>query len=49
MADKLTICLVGAGSSYTPEIMDGLLGLSPERLPIGAVHMTDIDPGDSIK
>ena len=44
MADKLTICLIGAGSSYTPEIMDGLLGLSPERLPIGAVHMTDINP-----
>ena len=43
MAGKLTICLVGAGSSYTPEIMDGLLGLSPERLPIGAVHMTDIN------
>jgi len=43
MAGKVSLCIVGAGSSYTPELVDGLLELSPERLPIGAVHMTDID------
>ena len=43
MHDKLTLCVVGAGSSYTPEIVDGLLKLCPERLPVGALHLTDVD------
>ncbi len=45
MARGLTVCIVGAGSSYTPELVEGLLAIPPERLPVGAVNLTDIDSG----
>jgi 6-phospho-beta-glucosidase len=40
---NLTLCIVGAGSSYTPELIDGLMGLSPERLSVGRINLADLD------
>ena len=41
---KITICLVGAGSSYTGELIEGILQHDEEELPVATVCMTDIDP-----
>jgi len=43
MAKSITIAVVGAGSSYTPELIEGILGQSPERLPIKEIRLTDIN------
>jgi 6-phospho-beta-glucosidase len=40
----IRICIVGAGSSYTPELIGGILASTPEDLPIAAIHMQDVDP-----
>lgn len=36
---------MGAGSSYTPELIAGILAHPVAELPIGAVSMHDVDPG----
>jgi 6-phospho-beta-glucosidase len=44
MARGLTVCVVGAGSSYTPELIAGILAEPPDQLPIAEVRLTDINP-----
>ncbi len=43
MNDALTLCVVGAGSSYTPELVEGLLGYAPEDLPVAELRLQDPD------
>ncbi|MHB9023019.1 MAG: family 4 glycosyl hydrolase [Armatimonadota bacterium] len=43
MLDGITLCIVGAGSSYTPELIDGLLAHSEEQLPVREIRMHDLD------
>jgi 6-phospho-beta-glucosidase len=38
---KLNICIVGAGSSYTPELIDGLLHHPESEIPVSEIHLTD--------
>lgn len=40
----LSLCIVGAGGSYTPEIMAGILDRDPDHLPITDLSLTDADP-----
>ena len=40
---NIRVCIVGAGSSYTPELIEGILAANPEELPITAIHMQDLD------
>jgi len=44
MSRGLTLCIVGAGSSYTPELVSGLLAQPQDELPVSAVRLTDINP-----
>jgi 6-phospho-beta-glucosidase len=44
MSRTISLCIVGAGSSYTPELIDGLLNQPPDRLPVSSIAFTDIDP-----
>ncbi len=39
---KIIITIIGAGSSYTPELIEGLI-LRHEELPIGELRLVDID------
>lgn len=43
MSQPITLCIVGAGSSYTPELIDGLLRYPHEELPVREIRLTDID------
>jgi len=43
MSKELSICIVGAGSSYTPELIDGLLAQPGDRLSVGSIRLTDIN------
>jgi len=43
MGEPIRICIVGAGSSYTPELIDGILRESVEELPVAVINMTDIN------
>jgi len=43
MSRNITVAIVGAGSSYTPELMDGFLGLDPARLPVAEFRLFDIN------
>ena len=43
MAGQIKICIVGAGSSYTPELIDGILKQDPGDLPIGQINLQDIN------
>ncbi|MHC4983382.1 MAG: family 4 glycosyl hydrolase [Planctomycetota bacterium] len=43
MTDRLTICIVGAGSSYTPELVEGLIEQSRAGLPVGSIRLTDVN------
>ncbi len=45
MSDSIALCIVGAGSSYTPELITGILNHSPDELPVHRIALTDIDPG----
>ena len=38
----MKICVVGGGSTYTPELIDGLLRRR-DQLPISEIHLVDID------
>ncbi len=44
MKKDLKIAIIGAGSSYTPELIDGLIARS-SQLPISEVRLVDIDEG----
>ena len=44
MSRGLSVCVVGAGSSYTPELVHGLLRQSPDELPLRDLRLTDINP-----
>lgn len=44
MQDKIKVVVIGAGSSYTPELVDGLIARHRE-LPIGELWLFDIDEG----
>lgn len=43
MSRPITLCVVGAGSSYTPELIEGIVGQDPALLPIGEIRLTDVD------
>lgn len=43
MKDNLTVCIVGAGSSYTPELIEGIIRQPFERLPITALRFFDLN------
>jgi len=43
MGEPIRICIVGAGSSYTPELIDGILRESDGELPVSVIKMTDIN------
>lgn len=44
MTESIVLCIVGAGSSYTPELIEGILRLPREQLPVTSIGMTDVDP-----
>ena len=43
MNRSITVAIIGAGSSYTPELMDGFLGLDPALLPVAEFRLFDIN------
>jgi len=43
MKQSITLCIVGAGSSYTPELIEGLLMFAHEELPIVAIRLQDVN------
>ena len=43
MNKTISICIVGAGSSYTPELIEGILQQSIDVLPITMINMMDTD------
>lgn len=40
----LKIAVIGGGSSYTPELVDGLI-LRIEELPVTELALVDVEPG----
>jgi 6-phospho-beta-glucosidase len=44
MKRALSVCIAGAGSCYTPELIEGLVGQDPDELPVSDLRLTDIDP-----
>lgn len=44
MTGGITLCIIGAGSSYTPELIDGLLQYAHEALPVTALRLHDTGP-----
>ena len=44
MSKNIQITIVGAGSSYTPELLNGITRRSHEELPVGRIHLTDLNP-----
>ncbi len=44
MSRVLSVCVVGAGSSYTPELIEGILRQDPDKLSIEELRLTDINP-----
>jgi 6-phospho-beta-glucosidase len=44
MTDGIKVCVVGAGSSYTPELVAGLIERPEDSLPVAELRLTDIDP-----
>ncbi|MCG2661740.1 MAG: 6-phospho-beta-glucosidase, partial [Kiritimatiellae bacterium] len=43
MDKKISICVVGAGSSYTPELIEGILDNAHDQLPITSICLQDIN------
>lgn len=41
---QISLCVVGAGGSYTPEIVAGVLERDPETLPVAELSLTDKNP-----
>ncbi|MDX2321725.1 MAG: 6-phospho-beta-glucosidase, partial [Moritella sp.] len=44
MKTQLKIAVIGAGSSYTPELIEGLIKRKDE-LPIGELWLVDVEDG----
>jgi 6-phospho-beta-glucosidase len=44
MADKMKVVVIGGGSSYTPELIDGFIKRARE-LTVGELHLVDIEEG----
>jgi len=44
MKDAFDLCIIGGGSSYTPELIDGILQRPEERFPVRSIAMHDISP-----
>jgi len=42
MSRGITLCIVGAGSSYTPELVEGILAHTIDELPVAALRLHDI-------
>lgn len=45
---QLRVAVVGAGGSYTPELVSGIAARDPDRLPIGALRLVDVN-GDRLE
>ena len=45
MKDSISIAIIGAGGSYTPELLEGFLNLDPARLPVAEFRLFDVDAG----
>lgn len=43
MADGINLCVVGAGSSYTPELIETIINLRDDELPVATIRLMDID------
>jgi len=43
MKRGISVCIVGAGSSYTPELVEGLLNQEEAALPVSELRLTDIN------
>jgi 6-phospho-beta-glucosidase len=43
MKQAVSVCIVGAGSSYTPELVEGLLQQDQALLPVRELRLTDIN------
>ena len=43
MKKNMKICVVGAGSNYTPELINGIINQTQQELPIKTISLTDID------
>jgi 6-phospho-beta-glucosidase len=43
MSKAVSVCVVGAGSSYTPELVEGLLQQDQALLPVRELRLTDIN------
>jgi 6-phospho-beta-glucosidase len=44
MANKLKVAVIGGGSSYTPELVEGFIKRTGE-LPVGELYLVDIEEG----
>ncbi|KPV43940.1 6-phospho-beta-glucosidase [Alicyclobacillus ferrooxydans] len=44
MKEKLKIAVIGGGSSYTPELVEGIIRRYPE-MPVQDLYLVDIEPG----
>ncbi len=42
---SLKLAIIGGGSSYTPELIEGIL-LRHDRLPVAEIHLVDIEEGN---
>jgi 6-phospho-beta-glucosidase len=40
---QIAVAVIGAGSSYTPELLDGFFGLDPARLPVSEFRLFDVE------
>lgn len=43
MSREISICVVGAGGSYTSEIIHGVLQRSPDELPVTSIRLMDVN------
>lgn len=43
MKSAINIAIVGAGSSYTPELIEGLLALDEQQVPVRELRLHDLD------
>ena len=43
MQNGIKMCIVGAGSSYSPELIEGVLGYAHEELPVTEIRLHDVD------
>ena len=43
MKSAINITIVGAGSSYTPELIEGLLALEEQEVPVRELRLHDLD------